>query len=132
MNKRFACLTMSTIPGGQFVARFSVLMSSRAGVGEVEQENISWYASTLDELVDKIVASSGQILVILSEHDFWIPIPIGMWGQYATPWARAETIVLDGKHHEVLPALFDEYSNQMLDSIFRFVDDVKHYGQIRG
>jgi hypothetical protein len=106
-------------------------MSSRASEDLIEQENIHWAASSLDELVDKIVASSGQILVILSEHDFWIPIPIGMWGQYATPWVRAETIVLNGKHHQILPALFDEYSNQMLDSIFRFVNDIKHYGEIR-
>jgi hypothetical protein len=131
MNKRYACLSVSTLSDGNFAACLKIRMSSRTSEDLIEQENIHWAASSLDELVDKIVASSGQILVILSDHDFWIPIPLGMWADFSTPWIQASTLVSSGKHHQILPALFDEYSNQMLDSIFRFVNDIKHYGEIR-
>lgn len=131
MNKRYACLSVSTLSDGNFAASFKIRMASRSSDDLIEQENIMWAASSLDELVDKIVASSGQILVILSDHDFWVPVPLGMWKDVSTPWVRAEMLVSSGLHAKVLSTLFDEYSNQMLDSIFRFVNEIKHYGELR-
>lgn len=149
MNLRFSSFTVSAVSQGHFHAEFAVRMHSRANEQPTRVESICWSGSSMDELQNKIVASSKQVLIVLSEHHFWVPTSsltgfydrrvengkyiMGPYTSFAsTPWVTAEMLLEMEIADKVLRkvALDDEYSSLGIWALLEFFQELRHYGRL--
>lgn len=124
MNYRSVSFQLFASNDASAILTITIWQTSSRGKPAVAAERVVFEGSTYEEVSQKFTRGFGQVLISLSEHEFFVPSSdVDLWHQVGTPYMHAAEAVAYLARWGASDYSFD------MSEIFCFLTEVKHYGR---